>query len=78
MINGFFSLHVPRLPLIFVIAMSSSPALSPSYLHLTYPRSTLALLNVHNFTVPSGPEVLYKILYKVCVTPKPIRDAVWN
>ncbi|KIM92135.1 hypothetical protein PILCRDRAFT_810149 [Piloderma croceum F 1598] len=58
------SLHVPSLPLIFILSLSSPPTPSPSYLHLTYPRATLALLRVENFAVPSGPGVLDDILTK--------------
>ncbi|KAG6902728.1 hypothetical protein C0995_012392 [Termitomyces sp. Mi166 len=54
------SLYISRLPLIFTLALSS-PA-SPSYLHSTYPRSTLALLRFSNYTVPSGAKVLEEIL----------------
>jgi hypothetical protein len=43
----------------------SSP--SPEYLQITYPRSTLALLRVHNFNVPSGIGILQEILLKVCL-----------
>ncbi|KAF5384129.1 hypothetical protein D9615_003352 [Tricholomella constricta] len=57
------SLYIPRLPLIFIIALSS-PA-SPSYLYTTYPRSTLALLCVRNYTVPYGTQVLEEVLTKV-------------
>ncbi|KAF8062222.1 origin recognition complex subunit 3 N-terminus-domain-containing protein [Lyophyllum atratum] len=56
------SLYVPRLPLVFILALSSPS--SPSYLHTTYPRSTLALLRVRNYTVPSGTEVLEEIILK--------------
>lgn len=56
------SLHVPRLPLVFILSLSSLS--SPSYLHIAYPRSTLALLRVRNFVVPSGPKVLEEVLLK--------------
>ncbi|KAG5639781.1 hypothetical protein H0H81_000061, partial [Sphagnurus paluster] len=56
------TLYVARLPLVFLLALSS-PA-SPSYLHTTYPRSTLALLRVRNYDIPSGPQVLQEVLVK--------------
>ncbi|KAG6853066.1 hypothetical protein C0991_007136 [Blastosporella zonata] len=56
------SLYIPRLPLIFILALSS-PA-SPSFLHSTYPRSTLALLRVSTHTVPSGARVLEEVLLR--------------
>jgi origin recognition complex subunit 3 len=59
------SLHIPHLPLIFILSLSSPPAPSPSYLHLTYPRATLALLRVQDFVVPSGIDILNDILTKV-------------
>lgn len=81
--NILISLHIPRLPLIFILSLSSppvpppAPSLSssstpappptPTYLNLTYPRTTLALLRVQNFTVPSGLDVLDIILTKVRV-----------
>ncbi|KAA1471924.1 hypothetical protein DENSPDRAFT_929928 [Dentipellis sp. KUC8613] len=54
------SAHITRLPLIFILSLSSPP--SPSFIHTTYPRSTLALLQVHEFTLPSGEEILEKIV----------------
>ncbi|KAG5338495.1 hypothetical protein C0989_007267 [Termitomyces sp. Mn162] len=56
------SLYISRLPLVFILALSS-PA-SPSYLHSTYPRSTLALLRFSNYTVPSGTKVLEEVLLR--------------
>ncbi|RDB19721.1 Origin recognition complex subunit 3 [Hypsizygus marmoreus] len=56
------SLHIQRLPLVFIISLSSPSY--PSYLHVTYPRSTLALLRVRNFAVPSGKRVLEEVLLK--------------
>lgn len=54
------SRHIPQLPLVFVLSLSSPP--SPSYLHSAYPRSTLSLLRVQNFKLPSGTEALEKVL----------------
>lgn len=58
-------MHVPRLPLVFVLSLSAPPPPSPSYLHLMYPRSTLALLRVQNVTVPSGMRMLEEIIRRV-------------
>jgi origin recognition complex subunit 3 len=58
------SLHIPQLPLIFVLALSSPP--EPSYLHSAYPRATLALLRIHGITVTSQLEVIEQLLSKVC------------
>ncbi|TFY63732.1 hypothetical protein EVG20_g6195 [Dentipellis fragilis] len=54
------SAHITRLPLIFILSLSSPP--SPSFIHTTYPRSTLALLQIHEFTLPSGEDILEKIV----------------
>ena len=58
------SLHIPQLPLIFVLALSSPP--EPSYLHSAYQRATLALLRVHKITVTSQLEAAEQLLSKVC------------
>ncbi|KAI0046775.1 hypothetical protein FA95DRAFT_1542047 [Auriscalpium vulgare] len=52
--------RIPDLPLVFIVSLSSPP--SPSYLHITYPRATLALLRVDTYSIPSGIEVLEKII----------------
>ncbi|CCM05618.1 uncharacterized protein FIBRA_07847 [Fibroporia radiculosa] len=54
--------HVPQLPLIFVLAMSSPSSLS--HLHAMYRRSTLALLRIHSYSVPSGPGMVESIVSK--------------
>ncbi|KDQ56641.1 hypothetical protein JAAARDRAFT_36119 [Jaapia argillacea MUCL 33604] len=56
------SLHISRLPFILILSLSSPP--TPSYLHATYPRSTLALLRIRNFIVPSGPRILEEVFLK--------------
>ena len=61
--TNFSSLYVSRLPLVFILYLSSPS--SPSYLHNTYSRSTLALLRIRTFVAPSGPQVLEEILLKV-------------
>ncbi|KAH6903170.1 origin recognition complex subunit 3 N-terminus-domain-containing protein [Coprinopsis sp. MPI-PUGE-AT-0042] len=53
------SKHVPELPLVFVLSMSSPV---PSYLNVAYPRSTLARLRVRTLTMPGGVSVLNRIL----------------
>ncbi|PFH50833.1 hypothetical protein AMATHDRAFT_3570 [Amanita thiersii Skay4041] len=45
---------------VFVLSLASPS--SPSYLHLAYPRSTLALLRVDTFVTPSGIHVLERAL----------------
>ncbi|KAF9467688.1 origin recognition complex subunit 3 N-terminus-domain-containing protein [Collybia nuda] len=62
------SLHVPRLPLVFMLSLSSPP--SPSYLQLTYPRSTMALLRTHKFDVPSGIKILEEVVLKTYFDPE--------
>ncbi|KAF8803363.1 hypothetical protein BYT27DRAFT_7226028 [Phlegmacium glaucopus] len=55
------NMHVSQVPIVFVLSLSS-----PSeHLQITYPRSTLALLRVRNFNVPSGIGILQEILLKV-------------
>ncbi|KAH9847296.1 hypothetical protein C2E23DRAFT_849159 [Lenzites betulinus] len=56
------SMHIPHLPLVFVILMASPPV--PSYLHSAYPRSTLALLRVQPIVVSSGPTMVKDVLTK--------------
>ncbi|KAG7442905.1 uncharacterized protein BT62DRAFT_988551 [Guyanagaster necrorhizus] len=60
------SLHIPQLPLVFVMALSS--AQSPSYLHVTYPRSTLAVLRIRQFHVPFGLHALEEMLRQTFFT----------
>ncbi|KAK0451861.1 origin recognition complex subunit 3 N-terminus-domain-containing protein [Armillaria borealis] len=60
------SLHIPQLPLVFIVALSSIR--SPSYLHVTYPRSTLAVLRIRQFHVPSGLHILEEILRQTFFT----------
>ncbi|EIM87468.1 uncharacterized protein STEHIDRAFT_55712, partial [Stereum hirsutum FP-91666 SS1] len=54
------SLHVPEVPLLFLLSLSSPPA--PSYLHTTYPRSMLSLMRLQIFSLPSGIEILEKLV----------------
>uniref|UniRef100_A0A0W0F0W4 Uncharacterized protein n=1 Tax=Moniliophthora roreri TaxID=221103 RepID=A0A0W0F0W4_MONRR len=58
--------HISRIPLVFIITLSSPQ--SPSYLHSTYPRSTLALLRIQNFRIPSGISILEEILLDTFVS----------
>ncbi|KAJ7126547.1 origin recognition complex subunit 3 N-terminus-domain-containing protein [Mycena crocata] len=61
------SLHVSRLPLTFILSLSTpSPA---SYLQASLTRSTLALIRLYHFAVPSGPEVLDLVLVKTFFDP---------
>ncbi|KAG6856100.1 hypothetical protein H0H87_007436 [Tephrocybe sp. NHM501043] len=54
------SLYIPRLPLVFILSLSSPAYLS--FLHSTYPKATLALLRLSTYAVPSGEKVLEKVL----------------
>ncbi|TFK94352.1 hypothetical protein K466DRAFT_642285 [Polyporus arcularius HHB13444] len=56
------SMHVPHLPLVFVLVMASPP--TPSYLHSAYPRSTLALLRVGQVLAPTGLATVNEVLTK--------------
>ena len=58
-----YSLCIPQLPLVFVLALSSPP--EPSYLYNAYQRATLALLRVYKITVTSQVEVVEQLLSKV-------------
>ncbi|KAJ7348983.1 origin recognition complex subunit 3 N-terminus-domain-containing protein [Mycena albidolilacea] len=61
------SLQVARLPLTFILSLSApSPA---SYLHASFSRSTLAVLRVYHFAVPSGREVLHDVILKTFFDP---------
>ncbi|KAF8623338.1 hypothetical protein AX15_006414 [Amanita polypyramis BW_CC] len=53
-----FSQQVTRLHSVFILSLSSP--LSPSFLHLAYPKSTLSLLCADTFVAPSGLHVLQK------------------
>ncbi|THU95492.1 hypothetical protein K435DRAFT_966374 [Dendrothele bispora CBS 962.96] len=59
------SLYIPKLPLVFCVSLSSPEM--PSYLHLAYTRSTLTLLRLHRFTVPSGSRLLEEVFMKTFV-----------
>ncbi|KAJ4477141.1 origin recognition complex subunit 3 N-terminus-domain-containing protein, partial [Lentinula aciculospora] len=63
------SQHVASLPLILVLSLSSpqSPHSPHSYLHVTYPRSTLKLLRIQSVVAPSGPRILEDIVIKTFV-----------
>ncbi|KAI0336000.1 hypothetical protein GY45DRAFT_1316025 [Cubamyces sp. BRFM 1775] len=61
------SMHVPQLPLVFVLLMASPPA--PSFLHSAYPRSTLALLRVHPVVASSGVAMIKEVLNKTLFDP---------
>ncbi|KAF8128563.1 origin recognition complex subunit 3 N-terminus-domain-containing protein [Boletus edulis] len=56
------SLAIPRLPLVFILSLTSPP--TPSYIHATYPRSTLARLQVRSCSFSTSQAVLYDILLK--------------
>lgn len=58
-----FSLAIPQLPLVFILSMTSPP--TPSYIHTTYPRSTLSRLQVRSCSFSASQDVLHDILLKV-------------
>ncbi|EED85273.1 predicted protein [Postia placenta Mad-698-R] len=60
-------LHIPELPLVYILAMSSPP--SPSFLHTTYSRSTLALLSIHKFSAPLNVELIDELVEKTFCDP---------
>ncbi|VDB83183.1 unnamed protein product [Peniophora sp. CBMAI 1063] len=51
---------IPDLPLIFVLALASPPA--PSFIHATYRRATLSLLQLQTTSLPSGTNLLERVL----------------
>lgn len=57
------SLHVPYLPLVFVLLLSSPS--TPSYVHTTYPRDTLALLRVHTISAFTTTSLIHDVLARV-------------
>ncbi|KAG1740495.1 origin recognition complex subunit 3 N-terminus-domain-containing protein [Suillus paluster] len=61
------SSYIPRLPLVFILALSSPP--SPSYIHATYPRSMLSLLRVRNCPFPPVEQSLHDILLETFFDP---------
>ncbi|KAL0066864.1 Origin recognition complex subunit 3 [Marasmius tenuissimus] len=61
------SLHSQTLPLVFIICLSSPEA--PTYLHATYPRSTLALLRIRQYVIPSGAPLLERICLETFASP---------
>ncbi|OCB89169.1 hypothetical protein A7U60_g3652 [Sanghuangporus baumii] len=60
-------LHVPRLPFVFVLGLSTPP--TPSYLHATFPRRTLALLRLTQAEVVGGTDVLSHVLCETFFDP---------
>ncbi|KAJ6500670.1 origin recognition complex subunit 3 N-terminus-domain-containing protein [Mycena sanguinolenta] len=61
------SLQVARLPLTFILSLSTpSPA---SYLQASFTRSALTLLRVYHFAVPSGREVVHSLILKTFFDP---------
>lgn len=57
------SQHVSRLRSVFILTLSSP--VSPSFLHLAYPTSTLSLLCVDTFVAPAGLHILEKAFQQV-------------
>ncbi|KJA25290.1 hypothetical protein HYPSUDRAFT_76037 [Hypholoma sublateritium FD-334 SS-4] len=54
------SRYVSELPLIFLLSMTSPVS---NYLNVTYPRSTLSLLRVRQFSAPTGNEILDALIF---------------
>ncbi|KAJ8472438.1 hypothetical protein ONZ51_g8517 [Trametes cubensis] len=61
------SMHVPQLPLVFILLMASPPV--PSFLHSAYARSTLALLRIHPVVASSGVAMVKEVLTKTLFDP---------
>ncbi|EIW79690.1 hypothetical protein CONPUDRAFT_155085 [Coniophora puteana RWD-64-598 SS2] len=53
------NLHIPRIPLVFVLGLASSSA---SYVHAAYPSSTLALLRLDSCALPPPADVLHRVI----------------
>ncbi|KAG1732132.1 origin recognition complex subunit 3 N-terminus-domain-containing protein [Suillus lakei] len=61
------SSYIPRLPLVFILALASPP--SPSYIRATYPHSMLALLRVRDCPFPLAEKSLHNILLETFFDP---------
>ncbi|EPT02369.1 hypothetical protein FOMPIDRAFT_53811 [Fomitopsis schrenkii] len=61
------SLHVPRVPLVFVLGLTSPS--TPTYLHKAYSRSTLALLRVCTFSAPPASSIVDQVITKTFFDP---------
>ncbi|KAG2347282.1 hypothetical protein BDR05DRAFT_981335 [Suillus weaverae] len=61
------SSHIPRLPLVFILALASPP--SPSYIRATYPHTMLALLRVRDYPFPLAEKSLHNILLETFFDP---------
>ncbi|KAG1819051.1 origin recognition complex subunit 3 N-terminus-domain-containing protein [Suillus subaureus] len=61
------SSYIPRLPLVFILALASPP--SPSYIRATYPHSMLALLRVRDCPFPLAEKSLHDILLETFFDP---------
>ncbi|KIM41529.1 hypothetical protein M413DRAFT_445512 [Hebeloma cylindrosporum] len=59
--------HISRLPIVFLLSMTSP---SSNYLNAAYSRFTMSLLRVRNFTTPSGVRILHTILLKTFFDPE--------
>lgn len=58
-----FSLAIPRLPIVLILSITAPS--TPSYLHATYPRSTLSRLQIRNCSFSTSQDVLHDILLNV-------------
>ncbi|KAF9011982.1 origin recognition complex subunit 3 N-terminus-domain-containing protein [Cyathus striatus] len=61
------SAHTPSLPLVFLLSLSSP--ITPTYLHTAYRFSTLSLLQIHTFSVPTGRKIANDVLQKTFFDP---------
>ncbi|KAJ3713642.1 origin recognition complex subunit 3 N-terminus-domain-containing protein [Lentinula raphanica] len=72
------SQHVPTLPLILILSLSSpqSPLSPQSYLHVNYPRATLKLLRIQSVVVPTSPKILEDVVIDTFVNFSDTSDEV--
>ncbi|KAJ7594272.1 hypothetical protein C8J56DRAFT_1044033 [Mycena floridula] len=68
LLHDFEILNTHRLPVTFVLSLSS-PESASSYLRSTFPRATMALLNVFSFVCPSGPQAFRDIVLQTFLDP---------
>ncbi|KAH0831285.1 hypothetical protein J3R83DRAFT_13920 [Lanmaoa asiatica] len=61
-LTSSYSLAIPRLPLVFVLSITSPS--TPSYIHATYPRSTLSRFQVRSCSFSASQDVLHDIVLK--------------
>ncbi|KAJ3507772.1 hypothetical protein NMY22_g16828 [Coprinellus aureogranulatus] len=67
------SRQLPKLPLSFILSLSTP---LPTYLHMVYPRATLAHLRIRDVAIPSGMAVLNEILSQTFFSPEFTLDII--